>query len=360
MVFIPWFQSPYILYNQNFYLVYNKNNLKKGAISLINELKDIKIFAGSSGKEFAEKMCKYLNSTLGKSNVKKFSEGNIFVQIQETVRDKDVYLVQSIGMNPNDEFTEILFWMDAFKRASAKQVTAIIPFFSYAKGDKKDEPRVSIRARVCAECIELAGADRVVTMDLHSPQIQGFFKKPVDHLFAMPLLVEYIKTLNIENLMIVSPDSGFAKEARMYADYLNLPIAIGDKTRRDHNENAKILDIVGDVNGKNIIITDDFTISGGTLVDLAFELKKRGAKKIYAVLSHILLHKEGLKKIEESPIEQIISTDSVKNEYIKNSAKIKIISVAPLFAETIKRIHLRKSVSCIFEKLPYKIIKNSF
>ena len=167
--------------------------------------KGIQIFAGSTGKAFAKRMCDYLKVDLGESEAKVFSEGNIFVRVLETVRAKDVFLVQPIGLNPNDEFTEILFWMDAFKRASAKSVTAVIPYYGYAKGDKKDEPRVSIRGRVCAECIELAGADRVVTMDLHSPQVQGFFKCPVDHLFGAPILAEYIKTLNLGEFSVVAP-----------------------------------------------------------------------------------------------------------------------------------------------------------
>ena len=174
-------------------------------------------------------------------------------------------MIQSIGLRPNDEFVEILFWLDAFKRASAKSVTAVIPYFGYAKGDKKDEPRVSIRARVCAECIELAGADRIVTMDLHSPQVQGFFKKPVDNLLGMPLHCEYIKSLNLENYVIVSPDAGFAKQARAYSKYLNVPTVIGDKTRNDHSENAKILELIGDVKDRDAVIVDDFIISGGTL-----------------------------------------------------------------------------------------------
>lgn len=318
---------------------------------------EIKVFAGSTGKDFAIKICNYLDSQLGKSKVITFSEGNTYVKVEETVRDKDVYLVQSMGLHPNDEFTEILFWIDAFKRASASSVTVIMPYFSYAKGDKKDEPRVSIRARVCTECIELAGADRVVTMDLHSPQIQGFFKKPVDHLFALPILCEYVKSLKIEDLVVVSPDSGFAKEARKIARYLGVPVAIGDKEREGHDENAKIIEIVGNVEGKNALIVDDFSISGGTLIDLANELRKRDVKKIYASLSHILLNKNGVEKLNDSPIEKLISTDSVYNPYIMDCEKIKIVSVAPLFAETINRIHKRESVSPLFEKVPRKVIQ---
>lgn len=320
---------------------------------------EIKVFAGSTGSVFAERMCDYIGVELGKSKVIKFSDGNLFVKIGETVRDKDVYLVEPIGLNPNDEFTEILFWMDAFKRASANSVTAIIPYFGYAKGDKKDEPRVSIRARVCAECIELAGADRVVTMDLHSPQIQGFFKKPVDHLFALPILCEYIKELNLEDYVIVSPDAGFAKEARKFASYLGVSVAIGDKTRKSHDENAEVLEIFGHVEGKNAVIVDDFTISGGTLVSLAEGLKKKGAKKIYACLSHLLLSEDAVKKIDESPIDLIISTDSVVNENISKSKKIKIVSAAPLFAEAVTRIHNRESLSPLFDTVPQKVFKCS-
>lgn len=320
---------------------------------------EIKIFAGSTGGAFAKRMCDYIGVEMGKSQVMKFSDGNIFVKVGETVRDKDVYLVEPIGMKPNDEFTEILFWMDAFKRASANSVTAIIPYFGYAKGDKKDEPRVSIRARVCAESIELAGADRIVTMDLHSPQIQGFFKKPVDHLFALPVLCEHIKSLNLDNFVVVSPDAGFAKEARKFAHYLDSTVAIGDKTRKAHDENAEVLDIIGDVNGKNALIVDDFTISAGTLINLSKALKEKGAKKIYGCLSHILMTKSGVEKFEDSPIDLLISTDSVENENVVNSKKIKIISVAPLFAEGIKRIHNRESVSPLFEKVPEEVFRNS-
>lgn len=178
----------------------------------------IKIFSGSSSINFAKKMCKHLGTEVGQSKTIIFSEGNTFVQILEKVRDKDVYIVQTIGLHPNDDFMELLFLIDAFNRASAASVTAIIPYFSYAKGDKKDEPRVSIRARVCADCLEITGVDRIITMDLHSPQIQGFFKKPVDHLYGMPTLCKYIKSKKLDNLVVVSPDAGFAKNARSYAN----------------------------------------------------------------------------------------------------------------------------------------------
>lgn len=321
--------------------------------------RELKIFGGSSGKIFAEKMCRFLGIDLGKSEVMTFSDGNIFVRIGETVRDKDVYLVQSIGMHPNDEFTEILFWMDAFKRASANSVTAIMPYFGYAKGDKKDEPRVSIRARVCADAIEMAGADRVVTMDLHSPQIQGFFKKPVDHIYAMPILVQFIRSLKLAQPLLVSPDLGFMKQTRHFSEVLGYPLAVGEKIRRGHDENAKVLEILGDIEGKDCVIVDDFTISGGTLADLARGLKERGARSIVGMLSHNLLKEAGIKRLMDSPIELIACTDSVPNPLLANNPRFKILSAAPLFAETLRRIHNRESVSPMFDDMQDPFYQNN-
>lgn len=317
---------------------------------------DIQIFAGSSGVPFAKRMCQYLGTDLGASEVIHFSDGNVFIRVKETVRDKDVYVVLPIGLDPNNELVELLFWLDSFKRASANSVTAIIPYFGYAKGDKKDEPRVSIRARVCADCIELAGADRIITMDLHSPQVQGFFRVPVDHLQSLPILCEYVKGMDIDDLVVVSPDAGFAKTARKFADYIGTPVAIGDKTRTGHDENAQILELIGDVKGKNCMIVDDFSISGGTLVDIADLLKARGAKRIIACLAHTMLREKGVRAIMESPIEYVISTDSVENPFIVGKDKFLTVSVAPLFAEAVYRVHERESVSTLFTSgIPKKI-----
>lgn len=321
--------------------------------------KDIKIFAGSTGRKFAQRMCEYLHIDLGESESIMFSEGNIFVRVHETVRDKDVYLVQPIGLDSNNEFTEILFWMDAFKRASAKSVTAIIPYFGYAKGDKKDEPRVSIRGRVCAECIELAGADRVVTMDLHSPQVQGFFKKPVDHLLGAPILAQFVRMLDIDDYVVVAPDAGFVKEARSFAGRLGVPTAICDKQRTGHDECAEILEVIGVVAGKDCLIVDDFTISGGTIIEVAHQLKKRGAKKIYACTTHSLLNAKGMKKIEDSPIDMYMTTDTVENKNVIKSKVAKVVSVAPLFAETVRRIHVRESVSVLFDEAPTYVLEKT-
>lgn len=317
---------------------------------------DIKIFSGSTGGDFAKKICDYLGVPLAKSDVFQFSEGNTFVRVGETVRGEDVYIVQSIGMHPNHEFVEILFWVDALKRASARSVTVIMPFFSYAKGDKKDEPRVSIRARVCADCIEVTGADRVVTMDLHCPQIQGFFKKPVDHLTAQPVFAQFIRRLELERYVIVSPDAGFAKEARKLSKMLGVGTAIGDKSREDHSESAKILELIGEVDGRDAVIVDDFTISGGTLFTLSMFLKERGAKRIFACLSHVMLSEKAVERLMASDIELLICTDTVDNPFVKHCPKIKVISVAPLFAETIKRIHGRESVSEMYDVLPEEVI----
>lgn len=306
-------------------------------------------------------MCYYLGQQLGDSSTIKFSEGNTFVRVNESIRDKDVYIVQPIGRQPNDEFVELLFWIDACKRASANSITAIIPYFGYAKGDKKDEPRVSIRARVCADCIESAGADRVITMDLHAPQVQGFFKIPVDHLYAEMLLCEYARRAGItDNLVVVSPDAGYAKRARSFAAALDKPVAISDKVRTSHDENAKVLDIIGEVEGRNCLIVDDFTISGGTLCDVASGLKARGANKIYAFLSHIVMGEEGVKRIQDSPLEFLVSTDTVYCQAADGCDKIHIISAAPLFAEAVRTIHDREPMSKMFDQVPRRLLDMSF
>jgi len=311
----------------------------------------MRIFAGTSSQNFVDKMCQHLGVEKGQGYAITFSEGNTFVKILEKVRDKDVYIVQSIGLNPNIEFMELLFWIDAFKRSSANSVTAIIPYFGYAKGDKHDEPRVSIRARVCADCLETTGVDRVITMDLHSPQIQGFFKKPVDHLYGMSTLCEYIQSKNIGNLVVASPDAGFAKNVRKYAKYLKAQVAIADKMRAAHDENAEIMEIIGDVEGKNVVIVDDFTISGGTLVSMAHALKKHGADKIYACVTHALLQERGLKALDESPIEELVITDTVENPGVFEHPKVKVVSVSGIFAQAVKIIHDRDSLSLLFDQI---------
>lgn len=316
---------------------------------MISDQKDMRIFAGASSIAFAKRMCTHLGVELGQGYVKRFSEGNTFVKVAEKVRGKDVYIVQSIGLDPNNQLMELLFWIDAFKRASAESVTAIVPFFSYAKGDKKDEPRVSIRARVCADCLEAAGVDRIITMDLHSPQIQGFFKIPVDHLYGMKTVCGHVRAQGIDNLVVVAPDVGFAKNARKYADLLGATVAIGDKTRAAHDERAQVLGIIGDVRGKNALIVDDFTISCGTLAGAAQALQKQGAQRIFAAVTHSLLNEDGLSCLNASPIERLVTTDTVENPAAFDHPKVAVASVSELFARAIKTIHLRESLSRLFD-----------
>ena len=309
---------------------------------------NIMVFAGSGSLRLTDRICEYLQINPGKNQALKFSEGNTFVRILENVRGRRVYLIQSTVFPTNDNFMELLFWIDAFKRASAESVTAIIPYFSYGKGDKKDEPRVSIRARVCADAIEVAGADRIVTIDLHAPQIQGFFRIPVDNLYALPVLCDRIRAKQLENVIIVSPDTGFAKQARKYASYLGTSVVIADKERVGHDENAEVLEIIGDVKDKTAVVVDDFTISGGTLADVSVKLVERGAKQVYAMVAHGVFTEGSIERIDASPIEQLLITDTVENHPVQLSDRIEVVSVAPLFGEAIKRIHNRESISAMF------------
>ena len=244
------------------------------------------VFGGSGSEKLTRAICNYLDITPGVGEVIKFSEGNLFVRVLENVRGRRVYVVPSTAFPANDNFMEFLFWLDALKRASAESVTAVIPYFSYAKGDKKDEPRVSIRARVCVDAIEATGVDRVITLDLHAPQIQGFFRVPVDDLYAVNVLCERILQKKLENPIVIAPDAGFAKKARLYALNLGCRLAIADKERSGHDEQAEVLEIIGDVQGHTAIVVDDFTISAGTLCDVAEKLIERGAREVYAVVSH--------------------------------------------------------------------------
>lgn len=310
---------------------------------------DIAIFGGSGSPKLTRKICEYLNLRPGAGEVLRFSDGNLFVRVKENVRGRDVYLVQSTVFPTNDNFMELLFWIDAFRRASAESVTVVMPYFSYAKGDKKDEPRVSIRARVCADAIAIAGADRVVTLDLHAPQIQGFFHIPVDDLYALPVLGREIKRMKLPDLVVVSPDTGFAKQARKFASFLGTSIAIADKERKAHDERAEILEIIGDVEGKTALLVDDFTISMGTLVDAAEKLVERGAKAIYAAVSHGVFSEGSMERLDRSSIKRLLVTDSIETQPVALSKKVEVVSVAPLFGEAIKRIHNRESISVLFK-----------
>jgi ribose-phosphate pyrophosphokinase len=310
-------------------------------------MEELLVFGGSGSRRLTAAICRHLGVEPGAGEVIRFSDGNLFVKAKQNVRGRHVYVVQSTVFPANDNFMELLFWIDAFKRASAASVTVLMPYFSYAKADKKDEPRVSIRARVCAQAIEAAGAARVVTMDLHAPQIQGFFTLPVDDLYALPLLSEAIG--DIDNLVVVSPDVGFAKQARKFATRLGAPLAIADKERVDHSEAARVIDLIGDVEGRDAVIVDDFTITAGTLVEVADELIHRGARSVRAAVTHGVFTGKSMQRLDASPIERLYVTDTVENQPVTLSEKVETVSVAPLFAEAIGRIHRRESISVLFE-----------
>jgi ribose-phosphate pyrophosphokinase len=308
------------------------------------------VFAGSASHRLTAAICGELGVEVSAGEVIRFPEGTLFVRVLESVRGRSVYLVQSTVYPTNANFMELLFWVDAFSRASAGSVTVVVPYFSYAKGDKKDEPRVSIRARVCADAIEAAGADRVVTLDLHAPQIQGFFRVPVDDLYAMPYLCRAIERASLRDPVVVSPDAGFAKRARRFAHQLGAPLAIADKVRVGHSESPELVEIIGEVANRDAIVVDDFTITAGTLAEAAEQLVARGARSITAVVTHGVFAEGSMERLERSPIERLIVTDSIETQPVELSDKVTVISVAPLFAEAIRRIHRRESISVLFQE----------
>jgi ribose-phosphate pyrophosphokinase len=315
----------------------------------MRDAEDPLVFAGSASPRLTGAICSRLGVEPGRGEVLRFSEGTLFVRVLENVRGRNAYVVQSTVFPTNDNFMELLFWIDALRRASADSVTAVVPYFSYGKGDKKDEPRVSIRARVCADAIEAAGADRVVTLDLHAPQIQGFFRAPVDDLYAAPLLCTAIERLELGEVVVVAPDAGFAKRARRFARRLHAPLAVADKMREDHSEHVATVEVIGDVSGRNAVVVDDFTISAGTLTETAEQLVRLGASSVTAVVTHGVFAEGSIERIEASPIERLIVTDSIETQPVELPAKVEVVSVAPLFAEAIRRIHQRESISVLFE-----------
>ena len=311
---------------------------------------EIAIIGGTGSPKLAGAICEALGLRQGGSEVLRFPEGNLFVRINENVRGRDVYIVQSTAFPAGDNLLELLFWIDAAKRASAASVTAVVPYFSYAKGDKKDEPRVSIRARVCADAIEAAGADRVVTMDLHAPQIQGFFRVPVDDLYAAPLLCRAASRLGLDRPVVVSPDTGFAKKAGQFARRLDAPLAVACKQRLDHDGTVVISHVIGDVRGRSALIVDDFTISGGTLVKVAEKLLADGATDVVAAATHGVFTQACMDRLDASVIRRLLVTDTIETQPARPSAKVEVVSVAPLLAEAVRRIHACESISVLFDE----------
>jgi len=306
------------------------------------------VFAGNSNKRLAEDICKYLGSSLGDAFVGRFSEGEIQVKVNQNVRGKDVFVVQPTCPPVNENLMELLIILDALRRASAGRLTAVVPYFGYARQDRKDQARVPITAKLVANLLVRSGADRVLTMDLHAGQIQGFFDVPVDHLFAAPVLIEHFKNLKTsDDLVVVSPDVGGVKMARAFAKRLGAPLGIVDKRRIDA-ESAEVMNVLGDVKGKTVILIDDMCATAGSLTEAANILKQRGAKTIYAGVSHGVFSGPALERLDKSALKEIIVTDSIPIENHKKHPKIKVCSIAKLLGEAIKRIHNEESVSSLF------------
>jgi ribose-phosphate pyrophosphokinase len=307
------------------------------------------IFSGNANRDLALSICKDLNVKLQDAFVGRFSEGEIRVKINENVRGKDVFIVQPTCPPTNDNLMELLIMMDALRRASANRITAVIPYFGYARQDRKDQPRVPITAKLVANLLTVAGASRILTMDLHAGQIQGFFDIPVDHLFSVGVLVDYFAKMNIKDLVAVSPDVGSIKMARAYAKRISSGLAIIDK-RRVSPEKAEAIHIMGEVEGKNVIIVDDMIATGSSLIEAVEALKKAKAKTIYAAIAHGILSGPAIQRIEQCKgLEKLLITDSVPLSEDKKNPKIEVLSVASLLAEAIKRIHNEESVSCLFD-----------
>ncbi|MHB8155729.1 MAG: ribose-phosphate diphosphokinase [Candidatus Omnitrophota bacterium] len=307
------------------------------------------IFSGNANPELAGSICKDLKVKLQDAFVGRFSEGEIRVKINENVRGKDVFIVQPTCPPSNDNLMELLIMMDALRRASAHRITAVIPYFGYARQDRKDQPRVPITAKLVANLLTVAGANRILTMDLHAGQIQGFFDIPVDHLFSVGVLVDYFSKMNIKDLVAVSPDVGSIKMARAYAKRISAGLAIIDK-RRVSPEKAEAIHIMGEVEDKNVIIVDDMIATGSSLIEAVEALKKAKAKTIYAAIAHGILSGPAIERIEKCKgLEKLLITDSVPLSEDKKHPKIEVLSVASLLAEAIKRIHNEESVSCLFD-----------
>lgn len=312
--------------------------------------KNIRIYSGSAHPQLAKKIAEHMGEELGKVNLMRFPDGEIFCQFEENVRRADVFIIQPTCAPPNENLMELLIMIDAAKRASAARITAVVPFYGYARQDRKDKPRVPITAKLVANLLTTAGADRILTMDLHSQQIQGFFDIPVDHLYARPVLVPALKNVLGADPVVVSPDSGSAKMAMYFCDMLQGGFAVVAK-RRINATSVASSHLVGEVKDKVCVITDDLTSTAGTLCAAANILKEKGARKVYCAVSHCMLNDEGRRKIiENDAISGMFTTDAVPIDYDLNG-KLQVVSIAPLLAEAIRRIHEGKSVSCLFKSL---------
>ena len=309
---------------------------------------DMKVFSGNSNKDLALKICEDMGKTLGECDVTTFSDGEINVNIGETVRGIDVFIIQPTCSPVNDNLMETLILIDAAKRASAGRINAVIPYYGYARQDRKAKAREPITAKLVADLLTTAGADRIITMDLHAAQIQGYFDIPVDHLTGVAILAEYFRDLIDEETVVVSPDLGGVTRARKFANILDLPIAIIEKRRPKANV-SEVMNVIGDIEGKNVILIDDIIDTAGTIAMAASVLKNFGAKKVYGAATHGVLSGPAIDRINESELERFIITDTIPLPKEKKIDKIEIVSVSGLFAEAIKRIHSNESVSKLFE-----------
>ena len=311
-------------------------------------MKDFIIFTGNANPDFAKKVCDYLKVPLGGAKVKRFSDGEIQIEINENVRSKDIYIIQSTCPPVNDNLIELLLMIDAFKRSSAIRITAVIPYYGYARQDKKVAPRVPISAKLVADLLTVAGANRIITMDLHAVQIQGFFNIPVDNLFAAPVILEYIKDNLHNHLVIVSPDAGGAERARAFAKRLHADLAVIDKRREAPNK-ARAMAVMGDVAGKNAVILDDMVDTAGTLIEAAGAILAQGAKEVHAICSHPVLSGPAVDRINDSSLTSLVVTDTIPlNSKSEACNKIKVLSISELVGEAIIRSYKGDSVTSLF------------
>ena len=314
-----------------------------------NDNRRLLVFSGRANQKLTEEICNYIDVPLGKTVIRDFSDKEIYVRIEENVRGGDVFVVQSTCFPGNTNLMELLIMIDALRRSSAKRITAVIPYYGYARQDRKNEPRVPITSKLIADLVVTAGADRVLTVDLHAGQIQGFFNIPVDHLFAINVLIDYIKEQKLEDLIVISPDAGGVERARAYAKRLNSSLAIIDK-RRDIPNEAKAMNIIGDVKGKIAFIVDDMIDTAGTLMEATDALLGAGAREVHACCSHPVLSGPAGERIANSPIKTVITTNTIPlNGELEKNPKIKVLSVASLLGEAILRIHQETSVSSLFD-----------
>ena len=304
------------------------------------------IFAGSASTRLAASVCRELGIEPAAAEVLRFPEGNLLVRVLENVRGRRAYVVQSTAFAANDQVMELLFWVDALKRASAATVTTVIPYFSYGKGDKMDEPRVSIRARVVADALQSAGADRVLTMDLHARQIQGFFAIPVDDLQAMPMLAAAIAAERLADPVVVSPDLGFVKKGRGFAARLGTQLVVADKRRGGRLGDAvEVVQLIGQVAGRDAVLVDDFSLTMGTLSEVAEAVRSAGARSVVAAVTHGVFAAGSMERLDRSPIERLFVTDTVENQPVRPSPKVRLVPVGHLFAEAVRRLEANLSVS---------------